>query len=58
MSDTCDTTLFPRFDPDLSPQHSVNVETAKTRNLKFDETSGFYKDADGALVRDRFGQPL
>jgi hypothetical protein len=46
------------FDPDFSPQAIVNKEAAKDHGLNYDKKSGFYKDEDGCLRRDRFGQPL
>jgi hypothetical protein len=47
-----------QFDPDLSPENPHNREAARQQHLRFDQRRGFYRDADGSLVRDRFGQPL
>ena len=49
---------LPGFDADVSPQNQVNQEAAKARNLIFDPKSGYYKDSDGYLIRDKFGQKL
>jgi len=48
----------PRFDPDLSPEHSYNKRVAEKFNLKYDPNSKMYVDSNGYLIRDRFGQPL
>lgn len=49
---------LPEFDADVSPQNQVNREAAKARNLTFDKKSGYYRDSDGYLIRDKFGQKL
>ena len=48
----------PDFDPDLSPEHFTNRKAARARNLAFDRRKRAYVDADGCMIRDRFGQPL
>ena len=47
----------PKFDPDFSPQASINREAAKAHGLGYDAVKSAYVDDEGALVRDRFGQP-
>jgi hypothetical protein len=46
------------FDPDLSPEHEHNRRAAALRKVRFDKKSGYYKDADGCLAYDSYGQPL
>lgn len=46
----------PAFDPDFSPKHPTNQKAATAHHLRFDEQKQSYVDADGCLVRDRFGQ--
>ena len=47
-----------KFDPDLSPKSDHNKDAARQRGLTYDEKRGVYRDKDGALDLDRFGQPL
>ena len=47
-----------RFDPDLPPEHEVNKQAAQNHKLRWNEKKQHYTDETGALVRDRFGQPL
>lgn len=47
-----------KFDPDLSPAHEINREAARDHGLYYDAKSKTYRDADGCLVRDKFGQRL
>lgn len=44
------------FDPDLSPAAPANTGAAKDHNLRWDPKKEAYVDAEGSLVRDRFGQ--
>ena len=46
------------FDPDLSPKSEHNRDAAKDHGLTYDKKRDVYRDADGSLVRDRFGQPF
>lgn len=46
------------FDPELSPLSEHNKKTAKHFGLRFDCESQCYRDNDGSIVRDRFGQPI
>jgi hypothetical protein len=46
---------LPQFDPDLTPQHETNKKAAEARGLTFHD--GCYRDEDGAMARDQFGQP-
>ncbi len=46
------------LDPDFSPQYFTNQEAAKKQGVRFCNDRGYYVDEAGALVRDRFGQPL
>jgi hypothetical protein len=48
----------PKFDPDLSPEHETNKEAARVRRLTYDRLNRVYRDEDGCLVRDEFGQWL
>jgi len=45
------------FDPDLSPGHPANRAAAGDRGLRYDPDRRCYVDADGCMIRDRFGQP-
>lgn len=45
------------FDPDLSPHNPTNKEAAADHGLRFDPKRHAYVDKEGALRRDRFGQP-
>ena len=47
-----------RFDPDVSPQNLHNREAAKRLGLSYDERVEVYRDEDGCIVLDKFGQPL
>lgn len=49
---------LPAFDPNLSPDSQVNRLAARARGLRFDPRKRCYRDRDGALVRDQYGQPL
>ncbi len=46
------------FDPDLPPTSEHNRAAAAKQKLRYDSTKNAYVDADGSLVRDKFGQPL
>lgn len=48
---------LPDFDPDLLPTNEQNLRAAKARNLRYDHRSRSYRDEEGALIRDEFGQP-
>jgi len=48
----------PEIDADLSPKNLHNVEVAKRLNWKYDERRKMYRDKDGYLIADKFGQPL
>lgn len=58
MSKAKDTNQVPEFDADLSPKSDHNRQVAEKRGLRYDPESRYYRDEDGALVRDKFGQPL
>ena len=47
---------LPEFDSDLSPSDIRNKLAADARGLKYNPPQGAYLDADGCLIRDRFGQ--
>jgi hypothetical protein len=49
---------LPNFDADFSPEHPQNQAAAKARRLRYDAAKEMYVDADGALILDKFGQPL
>ena len=49
---------LPDFDADVGPDNPINQEAANARGLRYDSESGVYRDSDGCLVRDRFGQDL
>jgi hypothetical protein len=46
------------FDADFLPTDPVNQEAARARGLVWDAQKDHFVDVGGALVRDRFGQPL
>lgn len=46
------------FDPDLSPTSEHNRDVAVKQKLRYDSAKNAYVDADGSIVRDKFGQPL
>ena len=48
----------PRIDPSSLPSNSKNLETARQLGWRFDSASGYYRDSDGEIVADRFGQSL
>jgi hypothetical protein len=48
----------PRFDPDFSPEHPINVAAAEARGLTYDRVKGLYLDEDGYPAVDKFGQKL
>ncbi len=48
----------PNFDRDMSPNYFVNRAAARVRNWTFDPTKNMYRDKDGALIADQFGQLL
>lgn len=48
---------LPQFDADLSLNHPDNRRAAAARGLHFDAIVDSYRDVDGGLVRDKFGQP-
>lgn len=50
--------VTPAFDPDLGPEHPTNKHAARDRGLRFDSTKKAFVDDEGALRRDRFGQPF
>lgn len=43
------------FDADLSPQNPQNEQAATAQGLHFER--GSYRDEDGLMIRDQFGQP-
>lgn len=45
------------FDPDYGPHNPVNRQAAEDHDLRYDRKRKVYRDQDGALVRDRYGQP-
>jgi hypothetical protein len=47
----------PPFAADFSPDHPTNRAAADHRGLRYDPERRAYLDADGYLIRDRFGQP-
>ena len=46
------------FDPDLTHNSYVNKEAAEQRLLVYDSKEKAYRDSDGYLIRDKYGQPL
>lgn len=46
------------FDPDLSPDSEANRDAAEEQGFTYDHAEGVYRDEDGCLMLDRFGQPL
>lgn len=49
---------LPDFDSDLSPNNIMNRTAAEARGLRYDEVERVYRDEDGCMIRDRYGQPL
>jgi hypothetical protein len=47
-----------RFDPDCLPTNPHNVEVAQRLGLWYDSKSRVYRDSEGYMIRDKFGQPL
>lgn len=47
-----------QFDADYSPFNPHNRQAALDHGLVFDDRAKVYRDTDGAMVRDKFGQPL
>lgn len=48
----------PNFDRGMSPNYFQNRAAAKVRKWTFDPAKNMYRDKDGALVADQFGQLL
>lgn len=48
----------PNFDKELSPVAPVNRAAARRRGWAYDHTQHAYRDKDGSLIADRFGQLL
>jgi len=46
------------FDSGSRPRSFRNKVAARQRGLRWNSRKGYYVDEDGALMRDRFGQPL
>jgi len=46
------------FDPSVSPKNPQNIQAAKDHKLRYYPNSEVYRDEDGAVVRDKYGQPL
>lgn len=46
------------FDADYLPSNPVNQEAARQRGWEYDPRERVYRDEDGCLIRDKFGQPL
>jgi hypothetical protein len=46
----------PNFDVELSPRAEQNRRAAEVRGWNYDEKERAYRNADGALVADQFGQ--
>jgi hypothetical protein len=46
------------FDPDLSVNHPTNKKAAEQRGLQYDSIEEVYRDEDGCMILDSFGQPL
>ncbi len=50
--------VLPSFDRDASPHNEKNIAAADARGWTFDGKSKQYKDPEGYLMADEFGQPL
>lgn len=48
----------PNFDPNLSPRAFVNRASARVRGWTFDHGKQQYRDKDGSIIADKFGQLL
>ena len=47
-----------RIDPDVPWSEEHNLEAARRLRVSYDAKSRAYRDSDGYVVLDRFGQPL
>lgn len=48
----------PRIDPSTSPYTPHNRDAAKELGMRYDTKRKVYRDSDGCVVADKFGQPL
>lgn len=47
-----------QFNPHLPPSHIQNRQAAQARKWHYDQGRRQYRDAEGAVVADRFGRPV
>ena len=47
-----------QFDPELLPNHPVNKEAASKLGLNYDPKEKIYRDDEGRMMRDQFGQSI
>lgn len=47
-----------RIDPDIPWNEPHNLEAARKLGIQYDRKAKVYKDSDGCLVRDKYGQEL
>lgn len=50
--------IEPQIDPSVPWHEEHNMEAARELGLIYDPRSRVYRDTDGCLIRDRFGQPF
>ena len=50
--------IEPRIDPSTSPYTPQNKDATKELGLHYDSKNKCYRDSDGCVIRDRYGQPL
>lgn len=48
----------PRIDPDVPHYEEHNQDAARQLGWRYDKRNRRYRDSDGELIADRFGQPL
>mgnify|MGYP001564536220 CR=1 FL=1 len=49
---------YTEFDADWSLENPVNQEAARQRGWEYDSMERVYRDEDGCLMADEFGQDL
>lgn len=48
----------PRIDPDVPWNEEHNLDAASQLRWRYDKRSRCYRDSDGELIADEYGQPL
>lgn len=47
-----------RIDPDFGPRHINNRKAARKLGWRYDPRGRVYRDSEGEMIADKFGQPL